>query len=277
MTNKITAGLIGHPVGHSKSPLIHKYWLQKYGIEGDYVALDTMPETLGERISWLRNSGFAGFNVTVPHKQSVMKLCDSLDETSRQIGAVNTVCIDGEGFLSGRNTDVFGFTENIREQVRDFSFESGTAVVLGAGGAARAVVHGLLGEGVPEIVIANRTPEKAHELAAGSIDPDRINICSWDDKSACLQGAALLVNTTSAGMAGMPALDMELEPYLPRNCVVNDIVYAPLMTELLVNARALGNPVVTGIGMLLHQARPAFEAWFGVMPEVTSELKEKVL
>ncbi len=272
----VRAGLIGHPVGHSKSPLIHRYWLEKYGIDGSYDLYDVLPDDLNSQVESLVASGIAGFNVTVPHKQAIMKLCRELDETAREIGAVNTVRVLDDGSLCGRNTDAFGFIMNIREQAPDFDFAKGPALVLGAGGAARAVIFALLKEGVPEIILANRTTERARALANGCPDPSRVRVIEWHEKEAALGGASLLVNTTSAGMAGMAPLDIGLEN-LRRECVVHDIVYAPLYTELLLKSKALGNLAVTGAGMLLHQARPAFEAWFGIMPEVTLELREKVM
>ncbi len=276
MNNNIKAGLIGHPVGHSKSPLIHNYWIKKYGLKGNYQAIDTLPDALEDTISRLKDEGFAGFNITVPHKQSVMRLCDKLDETATRIKAVNTVRIDENGHLTGMNTDAFGFIQNIKQHAPGFDFTSGPAIVLGAGGAARAIVFALLKEGAPQILLTNRTFEKAQALAQETLTYERIEPVPWQEKESALKEVSLLVNTTPAGMAGMPPLDIELEN-LPPSALVHDIVYAPMMTELLEKGERLGNPVVTGIGMLLHQARPAFAEWFGVMPDVTPELEEKVL
>ena len=268
----IKAGVIGHPIGHSKSPLIHGHWIQKYGLDGSYQAIDIAPENLRGEIERLTEEGYAGFNVTIPHKQSVMPLCDTLDDAARQIGAVNTVIIKDKK-LHGLNTDAFGFTENLKDNLKIFDFTRRPAVVLGAGGAARAVIHALLCEDTPKIIITNRTQEKA-EILKG-MNPERIKIIPWDDREQALKTAGLLVNTTSLGMTGQPPLEMDLSA-APQDMAVCDIVYAPLMTGLLTQAKEKGLPGVTGIGMLLHQARPAFEAWFGVLPDVDNELKEKI-
>lgn len=271
----IKACVIGHPVTHSKSPRIHNYWIKKYGLEGHYDAVDIPCENLREGISDLVAKGYRGFNVTIPHKEAVLSLCDELDESAQQIGAVNMVVIN-EGKLKGRNTDAFGFIQNIRQEAPAFSFASGSAVVLGAGGAAKAVVHGLLEHGTPEVFVLNRTKEKALILAKASLAPDKVVIADWDERNEILEGAGLLVNTTALGMEGQGALDIDLA-LLPKDALVTDIVYAPLQTPLLVQAKQRGHKTVTGIGMLLHQARPAFQAWFGVLPEVTEELQKMVM
>lgn len=272
----IRAAVIGHPVTHSKSPSIHGYWIAKYGLSGSYEAIDLSPQDLERGVRDLTARGYAGFNVTVPHKRAVMDLCAELDYTARRIGAVNTVIIGPDGALEGRNTDAFGFLENIRAAVPGFDFSAGPAVVLGAGGAARAVVDALVQAGAKKIVLANRTRDTAQELAQRCACPCDIVVADWEYRHDVLEGAALLVNTTSLGMKGQPPLTIDLGR-LPPGAVVNDIVYAPLETDLLAAAKTRGNRTVTGIGMLLHQARPAFAAWFGVMPEVTDELTERVL
>lgn len=276
MSNKIKAGVIGHPIAHSKSPMIHRYWLEKCGIDGEYDAYDISPENLDSEVARLVGSGIAGFNVTVPHKQAVMDLCSEIDETAKEIGAVNTVVVNEDGSLSGRNTDAFGFVHNLKENVSAYDFSSGAAMVLGAGGASRAIVYALLKEGAPEVIIANRTIEKAEALAANCYDPDRIKVVSWDGRNEEIGNASLLINTTSAGMSGMPALDIDMEN-LSTGCVTYDIVYSPLLTDFLKKSIMRGNAAVNGIGMLLHQARPAFASWFGIMPEVTQELSDMVL
>lgn len=270
----IKACVIGHPVAHSKSPLIHRHWIESYGLSGTYEAVDVSPESLESGIRDLVRKGYAGFNVTIPHKQAVMALCDRLDETARAVGAVNTVVIEQDGSLSGKNTDVFGFVENVRQSVPSVNFRKGPALVLGAGGAARAIVHGLLREGVPEVRLVNRTLSKAEDLALDFPVRVPIRVIDWEHRASALEDLSLLVNATSLGMTGQPPLDLPLEG-LPKTCLVSDIVYAPLMTDLLTQASGHGNPVVTGIGMLLHQARPAFETWFGVLPDVTEELVKK--
>ncbi|MCB1530317.1 MAG: shikimate dehydrogenase [Rhodospirillales bacterium] len=268
----IKTGVIGQPVAHSKSPLIHGYWIEKYGLAGTYEALEIPPENLESGVRKLIEGGYSGFNVTIPHKESMLSLCDELDETARAIGAVNSVVIKDKK-LFGFNTDAFGFVENIRRHQPAFDFTAGAAVVLGAGGAARAVVYALLQEGVPEIVLTNRTEEKARKLA--SMAPERVKVADWEDREEALKQAALLVNTSSLGMAGNPPLELSLD-YLPPASLVHDIVYAPQMTDLLTAAKARGNEIVTGIGMLIHQARPSFESWFGIRPDVTEELEKLV-
>ncbi len=268
----IKTAVIGHPVEHSLSPLIHEHWMTHYGLTGDYERIDIMPETLNAEVRELIRQGYAGFNVTIPHKESVIALCDYLDETARAIGAVNTVVVREDGSLEGRNTDAFGFVENIRQSQPDFDFTDGAALILGAGGAARAIAYALKAEGVPEVRVTNRTLEKAQTLA----QEFGLEVIEWDERENVLDDLNLLVNTTSLGMSGQPALDINLEG-LNKAALVCDIVYKPLYTDLLKAAQARHNPVVTGIGMLLNQARPAFKAWFGVMPDVTEPLEEIIL
>lgn len=267
------AAVIGRPIAHSKSPIIHNYWLEKYGLAGSYEAIDILPDNLGDNIKKLVNANYNGFNVTVPYKQKILEVCDEIGKTAEEIGAVNTIIIR-DNKLFGTNTDAFGFTENIKIAQPEFDFENKTAFVLGAGGAARAVIYGLKDRGIGRIKISNRTQGRAEELK--SLEPEIIQIIQWDRRSEALSDTDLLVNTTSLGMTGKPPLEIDLSA-LPKEALVNDIVYAPLMTDLLIQAKAHGNKIVTGIGMLLHQARPAFEAWTGILPEVTAELEEKVL
>lgn len=278
MTQDITrTGLIGHPVSHSKSPLIHAHWMKHYNVNGCYDTIDLSCEDLEEGISNLIKQGYTGLNITVPHKVAVMELCDEIDELAKIVGAANTITIKDKK-LFGTNTDVFGFTQNILENSSNFKFSAGPALVLGAGGAARAVIEGLIQKGVPEIRLSNRTKEKAKILLESSSQPQNIKLIDWEKRNSAkaMKDINLLVNTTALGMSGKTALEIDLE-YLPKETLVNDIVYAPLMTELLKSAQNRGNPVVTGIGMLLHQARPGFKLWHGVMPEVTRSLQELVL
>ena len=270
----IKTAVIGHPVAHSKSPLIHNEWLREYGLKGSYEAIDIEPDALAEGVRALVERGYAGFNVTVPHKIAVMALCDEVDEHARKIGAVNTVSIR-DGKLLGTNTDAYGFAQNILSATKqeDWAFGDGPAVVLGAGGAAKAVVYALLENAAPSIVLLNRTREKAEGLA--KMDA-RIKVEGWDTRNDVLEGSNLIVNTTSLGMEGKPPLEIDLSK-APSGALVTDVVYAPLMTELLEQAKKRGLRTVTGIGMLLHQARPGFALWNGVMPDVTPELEEKVL
>ncbi|MGH6931590.1 MAG: shikimate dehydrogenase [Dongiaceae bacterium] len=267
------AGVIGWPVSHSRSPKLHGFWLRQYDIDGAYMALPVHPGRLGQALRALPVLGFAGVNITLPHKEAALALVDSATAAARRIGAVNTVMIDADGALRGDNTDGFGFIENLRASLPGWLAQTGPAVLLGAGGSARAVAAALIEAGAPEIRLVNRTAERARRLAADIGGP--FHTFTWRDTGAALAGAALLVNTTMLGMTGQPLLDLDLAP-LPIDAVVNDIVYAPLETPLLARARARGHPVVDGLGMLLHQARPGFAAWFGVEPAVSAELRHFV-
>lgn len=275
MSEFIKAAVIGHPIKHSKSPLIHQTWIERYKRNGEYNALDIPPEELEARLPELVAEGYSGFNLTLPHKELALELCDQIDELARRVGAVNTISVRG-GKLYGTNTDVYGFTENIKQAAPDFNFKSGPAVVLGAGGAARAVVHGLLQEGAPYVILTNRTRERALALAKNSADPARVEVENWYYRHEVLRKAALVVNTTSLGMAEQKPLELDLT-HLRAGAHVCDIVYNPLMTELLMRAKQKGHPVITGIGMLLYQAQPAFHSWFGVLPAVDDNLKNQIL
>ena len=267
------AGIMGWPVAHSLSPRLHGHWLLRYGIDGAYVPLPVPPERLEQALSALPALGFAGVNLTIPHKEAAVSLVDRLSPRAKRIGAVNTVVVEADGMLSGDNTDGFGFIAALSESQVGWRAEAGPAVVLGAGGAARAVAVALLDAGVPEVRLLNRTPERARALAddlGGSV-----HAVNWTARAAALDGAALLVNTTSLGMHGQPPLDLALDA-LPPRALVTDVVYTPLITPLLALAQARGNPVVDGLGMLLHQARPGFRAWFGVDPEVDDDLRAVV-
>lgn len=267
------AGVLGWPVTHSRSPRLHGHWLAEYGIDGAYLPLPVRPERFEPAVRALVDLGFRGANVTLPHKEAALALCDAVTPLARRIGSVNTL-VFREGRVEGDSSDGFGFLENLRQSAPDWRAAAGPAVVLGAGGAARAVVAVLLDAGAPRVRLLNRTPARAEILAAelgGSIE-----LLDWGSWQAALGGANLLVNTTTLGMAGQPPLELDLAA-LPREALVNDIVYTPLETALLAAARARGNPVVDGLGMLLHQARPGFEAWFGVAPSVTPALRRAVL
>ncbi len=268
------AGVMGWPVAHSRSPRLHGYWLGKYGIDGAYIPLPVRPEQFAAALRALPMLGFAGVNVTVPHKEAALSAVDRADPAARRVGAVNTIVAAADGTLDGRNSDGFGFMENLRAGVAGWSPKAGPAVILGAGGSARAVAVALSDAGAPEIRIVNRTAERAERLSADIGGPFRVY--GWVERASALLDAALLVNTTTLGMTGHPPLELALDR-LPVTAVVNDIVYSPLETALLAAAKARGNPVVDGVGMLLHQARPGFAAWFGVEPEVTPELRRFVL
>ena len=270
----IKACVIGHPVAQSKSPAIHGHWFAQAGIDGRYDRRDVAPGELAAALEGLRAEGYAGCNVTVPHKEAVIAHCDTLTPTAKKIGAVNTLVFKEDGQIHGDNTDAFGFIENIRESAPEYDFAAAPALVLGGGGAARAAVRALLDAGCPEIRLTNRTIDKAVEIAKA--DPARIKVVVWESREGYLRNCGLLANTTTLGMAGQPGLELRLG-HLPDSAVVCDIVYAPLMTNLLHAAQAQGNRVVTGIGMLLHQARPAFRAWTGVDPQVDADLRALVL
>jgi shikimate dehydrogenase len=260
------AGLLGWPVAHSRSPVIHNHWLDHYGIAGRYVLFPVPPENLPAAVRGLAALGLRGCNVTTPHKQAIMPLIDRVDELARRIGAVNTVVVEKDGTLSGFNNDGNGFVQSLRDADPKWRPDAGPIVVLGAGGAARAVVATLAAQGAREIRLVNRTFEHAKGIADELGSP--VTAVPWERRNEALDGVALLANATSAGMAGKPALDIALDR-LPKHAVVGDLIYLPPETPLLASARARGNITVNGLGLLLNQARPAFNAWFGVMPEIT--------
>lgn len=268
------AAITGWPVKHSRSPLVHGFWLKKYGIDGEYGRLAVSPEDAETFYRDFARTGLVGCNVTVPHKETAAKACDRLDDAAKAMGAANTLWLDGEGRLCGANTDGLGFLGNLDQMAPGWDNDRGTAVVLGAGGAARAVVWALLKRGFSPVHIVNRTLEKAKTLAE-DFGSDSI-AQPWENLGEILGKASLLVNTTSLGMEGQPAMEIDLDP-LPKSALVTDIVYVPIQTDLLRRAKERGNPTVDGLGMLLHQAVPGFEKWFGVRPEVTPELRSLVL
>jgi len=263
------AGLLGWPVAHSRSPVIHNHWLARYGIPGRYVLFPVPPEKLEAAVRGIASLGLRGCNVTTPHKQAIFPLLDRVDDLARRIGAVNTVVVDPDGALSGFNNDGNGFIQSLRDADASWRPDSGPILVLGAGGAARAVVASLAAQGAKQIRVANRTRDKAQDIAdaVGSM----VEIVAWDERQDALDGVALLANATSLGSAGKPPLEIALDR-LPRHALVGDLIYVPRETPLLAAARQRGNITVNGLGLLLNQARPAFNAWFGVMPEITPEL-----
>ena len=265
------AGVIGWPVNHSLSPRLHRFWLDRAGIDGFYVPLPVSPDQIDAALSGLSAFGLRGVNVTVPHKEAVFERLHRLDPLTRRVGAVNTVVVAERGGLIGRNTDVAGFMDHLRHSAPHWTGPTGPAVILGAGGAARAAAVGLLDAGVPGLCLINRNITRAEALARKLDDP-RVRIAGWQDRTSLLKGTALLVNTTSLGMTGQPPLDVELS-LLPGNGVVYDIVYAPLETPLLAEARRRGLTAVDGLGMLIHQAVPAFEAFYGVRPDPDAQTR----
>lgn len=269
----LLAGVMGFPIMHSRSPAIHNHWLAEYGLIGHYAPLAVKPEGLEKALRALHPLGFCGVNLTIPLKELAMPLLDEIDPVAQAIGAVNCVVVSEDGRLRGFNYDAFGYVESLREAAPGWRADAGPAVVLGAGGAARAILAGLIGEGAKEIRLANRTLERARTLAA-EFGP-QVSAIEWDEREDALAGAALLVNTTSMGMTGQPPLDIALDN-LPSTALVSDIVYVPLETDLLAQARKRGLKGVDGLGMLLHQARPAFRDWFGPMPKVSPQLRRKI-
>lgn len=266
------AGVIGCPIGHSRSPVLHGTWLRHYGLAGHYVPLHVAADDLADTLRAMPRMGFVGANVTIPHKESVMALADDVSETALRIGAANTLTFAPDGRLHADNTDAYGFIANLRQNAPDWDATRGPALVLGAGGAARAIIVALQDAGVPEIVLSNRTAARAEGLAAEF----GVTALPWEDRGRVLPGTACVVNTTSLGMQGQPELQIDLTT-LPAFALVTDIVYSPLETSLLAQAQAQGCTVVDGLGMLLHQAVPGFERWFGTRPEVTDALRAAVL
>jgi shikimate dehydrogenase len=273
MTSRPRAFAIGWPVAHSRSPLLHGHWLKTYGLEGTYEAVPVREGEVGAFFDQIRAGEWRGGNVTLPHKHTALALADERDAAAGAIGAANTI-VERDGRLLASNTDGRGFVSNLNAQSPGWRGSGGPAVILGAGGAARAILWALLAEGVERVRLVNRTREKAEMLAApyGS----RVEVVDWSGRAGALGDAILLANTTSLGMVAMPPLDIDLAG-LPEAASVADVVYAPLETTLLASARARGNPAVDGLGMLLHQAVPGFEAWFGVRPKVTEELRALIV
>src|SRR5215475_5968506 len=271
MAQRKAACVIGWPIGHSRSPLIHNYWIKEHGLDAEYRREAVPPGELAAFVANLSERGYVGANVTVPHKEAVLALSEP-DDRARAVGAANTLWLDG-GRLRATNTDVEGFIANLDAGAPGWDRSLASALMLGAGGAARAVVFGLLERGIGRICLANRTAERAAVLRAkfGS----QIEPVAWSDMDSLLTDAGLLVNTTSLGMAGQPPLPVDLAP-LPAGAVVSDLVYAPLETALLTAARARGLRAVDGLGMLLHQAVGGFQRWFGVRPQVTKALRALV-
>ena len=266
----LLAGVMGWPVMHSRSPMLHGYWMEQLGLAGAYVPLAIEPSRLAAALRALEPLQFAGCNLTIPHKQGAMAVVDEVDSIGRTIGAISCVVVRPDGSLFGTNNDWYGFVENLKASVPDWRADAGPAVVLGAGGGARAVCYGLLQLGVPSIRLVNRTLARAQALAADFDAP--IGVVPWEERHDVFLGAQTVVNATSAGMVGNPPLDVRLDR-LEAGALVADIIYTPLETPFLAAARARGNRTVNGLGMLLHQGRPAWRAWFGVEPEVTPELR----
>ncbi|MBW4973085.1 Shikimate dehydrogenase (NADP(+)) [Roseovarius sp. EC-HK134] len=268
------AGVIGSPIAHSKSPQLHGHWLKTNGIAGHYIPMDVSADNLADVLQTLPKMGFVGVNITVPHKERALALADLVTDRATLIGAANTLIFRKDGKLHADNTDGYGFIQNLRQNAPTWQPELGPAAVLGAGGAARAVVASLLDVGVPEIFISNRTRIRAEALQ--SEFGKRLIVVDWVQAGNMLEEATTVVNTTSLGMLGKPPLRVPLDG-LRRGALVTDLVYAPLKTQFLIEAEKMGCVTVDGLGMLLHQAVPAFERWFGVRPNVDSATRAAVL
>jgi shikimate dehydrogenase len=265
------AGVVGQPVAHSQSPRLHAHWLRRYGIAGHYVPLDVAQSHLAEVLAALPKAGFVGVNITIPHKESVLKLADVISDRAALIGAANTLIFRPDGKIHADNTDGYGFLTNLHASAPGWQPTSGPAAVLGAGGASRAIVVSLLEAGTPEIRLANRTRARAEALHAEF--GGRVVVRDWVQAPAMLQDCATVVNTTALGMTGKPDLKLALD-HLPRHAVVNDLVYTPLRTAFLQAAESHGCVTVDGLGMLLYQAVPGFERWFGYRPEVDQATRD---
>ncbi|MCP4936902.1 MAG: shikimate dehydrogenase [bacterium] len=267
------ACVIGWPIKHSRSPMIHGFWLRQHGIEGDYVKCAVEPDALADFLGNLERNGFGGCNVTVPHKEAAFKLADVVDEAASAVQAANTLWL-ADGKLHASNTDVYGFMTHLEQSAHAWHEPGRPVALLGAGGAARAILYGLHQAGVKEIRLFNRTKSRAEELKA--FYESGVSVVNWNERHEGLKDCTLVVNSTTLGMDGSSALDLSLDA-LPADGVVADIVYAPLETDLLAAARQKGCRTVDGLGMLLHQAVPGFERWFGVQPQVTNELRDLIV
>ena len=268
------AGVIGSPISHSKSPRLHGHWLKKYGLQGHYIPMDVAQDDLAEVIRMLPKLGFVGVNVTIPHKEKVLELADLVTDRAALIGAANTVIFRKDGKIHADNTDGYGFVENLRQNAPNWQPKSGPAAVIGGGGAARAVIASLIEIGVPEVRLSNRTRARADALRAefGA----KVSVYEWVQAGNMLEDAATVVNTSSLGMVGKPDFRVPLDALSP-NAVVNDLVYTPLHTTFLRQAADIGATTVDGLGMLLHQAAPGFERWFGQRPEIDEDLRQIML
>lgn len=274
MTDLPNAGVIGNPISHSLSPKLHNYWLNRYGLQGSYTALQIAEDDLETTIRSLPDQGFIGANVTLPHKVSVLQLADHITDRATLIGAANTLIFKDDGRIFADNTDGYGFLANLKQGAPDWDPKSGPAAILGAGGAARAIIVALADAGVPEILLSNRTRPKADALRAefGA----RIQVIDWVQAGPMLADADIVINTTSLGMKGAHEFKVPLDDLRP-NTIVTDIVYTPLRTPFLVAAEKIGCTTVDGLGMLLHQGVPGFERWFGTRPDVDEDTRRAVL
>lgn len=269
----LLAGVMGWPVMHSRSPMLHTWLMKQHGLMGTYVPLAIKPENLAAALGGLAPLGFSGCNITIPHKEQALRIVDHVDEVARRIGAVSCITVRPDDSLAATNNDAFGFVQNVLQHQPSWRADAGPAVVIGAGGGARAIVYALAERGAKEIRVINRTRARADALAREFGGP--VSVVEWADRGRALGDAAMLVNTTSQGMVGQPPLELPLDT-VPARALVCDIVYVPVETPLLAGARRRGNPTIDGLGMLLHQVRPAWQAWFGIDPEITPELRAHI-
>jgi shikimate dehydrogenase len=269
----LMAGVMGWPVMHSRSPLMHSYWMAQQGLAGTYVPLAIKPGTLAAALRALHPLGFSGCNLTIPLKQEAMAIVDEVDDVARKIGAISCVVVRGDGSLFGTNNDWFGFVGNLKEAWPDWRADAGPVAVIGAGGGSRAVCYALLRDGASEIRLVNRTQKKAEAIAREFGGP--IQVLPWEQRHDALSGVAMAVNATNQGMVGEPPLDLRLDN-LPQQALAADIIYTPLETPFLAAARQRGNRTLNGLGMLLHQGPPAWKLWFGIEPTVTAELRQRM-
>lgn len=267
----LMAAVFGWPVMHSRSPLMHNYWFEQQGLAGTYVPLAIQPGKLEPALRALHPLGFSGCNITIPHKLDAMDIVDEVDDVAKKIGAISCVVVNEDGTLFGTNNDWLGFLGNMKHQQPDWRGDTGPVAVIGAGGGGRAVCYAMIEEGAPEIRLINRTRDHAEVLARDLGGP--ISVMDWEDRHEALDGVTTVVNVTNQGMVGEPALDLNLDK-LPAGAVASDIIYTPLETPFLADAKARGHATVNGLGMLIHQGPPAWKRWFGVEPTVTDDLRE---
>jgi len=275
--NFVLTGVMGWPVAHSRSPTIHNHWIAQHQLKGTYALLPVQPEHLHDAIKGLVALGFAGCNVTIPHKVNAMKMMDIVHPTAKRSGAINTIVVQKDGALHGFNNDGYGYIQSLKDVNPHWKADAGPILILGAGGASRAIALSLLEQGAKEIRLVNRTKEKAQELAQefSAFGLGQVNVLDWQDRNDAMQGVSLLINTTNQGMHDQADLDIDIA-LLSDEAMVSDAIYIPLETPLLKSARLKGHLTVNGLGMLLNQARPAFKAWFGLMPEITPALRQAI-
>ena len=268
------AGVMGMPIFQSRSPIIHNHWIALHGIKAAYGHFPVQIDQVEAAIRGLSALGLAGCNITLPHKVKAMALMDHLTPMAQRVGAINCIVVQADGSLHGHNNDGYGYLQSIRDEKSDWRADAGPITLLGAGGAARAVIMALIDAGAKEIRLLNRTRDKAQELAA--LNPTVVKVHDWSERHAALAAAAMLINTTNQGMYDQPPLDLVLDD-LPGTALVSDLIYVPLETPLIKAAKARGHVAINGLGMLLNQAVPAFEAWFGIKPVIDAALRQKIL